>query len=68
MYGGHGTNLPGMLKGDCIYTMKYYVLDHSIVSDFFNSMSYSPAGSFVHGILQASILEWVAIPFSRGSS
>ena len=22
----------------------------------------------VHGILQASILEWVAIPFSRGSS
>ena len=28
----------------------------------------SPAGSFVHGILQARILEWVAIPFSRGSS
>ena len=25
-------------------------------------------GSSVHGILQASILEWVAIPFSRGSS
>ena len=24
--------------------------------------------SFVHGILQARILEWVAIPFSRGSS
>ena len=24
--------------------------------------------STVHGILQASILEWVAIPFSRGSS
>ena len=22
----------------------------------------------VHGILQAGILEWVAIPFSRGSS
>ena len=22
----------------------------------------------VHGILQAKILEWVAIPFSRGSS
>ena len=28
----------------------------------------SLAGSSVHGILQASILEWVAIPFSRGSS
>ena len=26
-----------------------------------------PASS-VHGILQATILEWVAIPFSRGSS
>ena len=26
-----------------------------------------PLGSSVHGILQARILEWVAIPFSRGS-
>ena len=25
-------------------------------------------GSSVHGILQARILEWVAIPFSSGSS
>ena len=30
-------------------------------------MYYSPPGSSVHGILQAGILEWVAIPFSRGS-
>ena len=28
----------------------------------------SPPGSSVRGILQARILEWVAIPFSRGSS
>ena len=28
----------------------------------------TPSGSSVHGILQARILEWVAIPFSRGSS
>ena len=28
----------------------------------------SPSDSSVHGILQARILEWVAIPFSRGSS
>ena len=28
----------------------------------------SPAGPSVHGISQARILEWVAIPFSRGSS
>ena len=29
-------------------------------------MEYSLPGSFVHGILQTGILEWVAIPFSRG--
>ena len=28
----------------------------------------SPPGSSVHGILQERIMEWVAIPFSRGSS
>ena len=28
----------------------------------------SPPGSLVHGISQAWILEWVSIPFSRGSS
>ena len=28
----------------------------------------SPSGSSVHGILQARILEWVAVSFSRGSS
>ena len=31
-------------------------------------MDCSPSGFSVHGILQARILEWVAIPFSRGSS
>ena len=31
-------------------------------------MDCCPPGSSVHGILQARILEWVAIPFSRGSS
>ena len=31
-------------------------------------MDCSPPGSSVHGILQARILEWVTIPFSRGSS
>ena len=33
-----------------------------------NPMECSLPGSSVHGILQARILEWVAIPFSRGSS
>ena len=31
-------------------------------------MDCSPPGSSVHGLLQARILEWIAIPFSRGSS
>ena len=33
-----------------------------------NLMDGSPPGSSVHGILQGRILEWVAIPFPRGSS
>ena len=33
-----------------------------------NPMDCSPPGSSIHGILQARILEWVAISFSRGSS
>ena len=33
-----------------------------------NPMDCSPPGPSVNGILQASILEWVAMPSSRGSS
>ena len=33
-----------------------------------DAMDCSPPRSSVHGILQARILEWVAIPFSGGSS
>ena len=33
-----------------------------------NTLDSSPPGSSVHGILQARILEWVAMPSSRGSS
>ena len=33
-----------------------------------NPMDYCPSGSSVYGILQATILEWVVILFSRGSS
>ena len=42
------------------------MLSHVLL--FFNPMDCSPPGSSVHGILQARILEWVASPFSRGSS
>ena len=31
-------------------------------------MDYSSLGSSAHGILQVRILEWIAIPFSKGSS
>ena len=33
-----------------------------------NTIDCSPPGFSVHGILQARILEWITIPFSRGSS
>ena len=29
-------------------------------------IDYSPPGSFVHGIPQARMLEWVAMPFFKG--
>ena len=35
---------------------------------FCDPMDFSLPGSSVHGILQVRILEWVAVPFSRGSS
>ena len=38
---------------------------HPILCD---PMDCSPPGSSVHGILQARVLEWVAIPFSKVSS
>jgi len=43
--------------------------EHSctVVSDSLDPMDYSLPGSSVHGILQARVLEWVAISFSRGS-
>ena len=41
------------------------VLSHPTLCDL---MECRPPGSYVHGISQARILEWVAISFSRGSS
>ena len=43
------------------------LLTHSCLT-LFDPMGYSPPGSSVHGILQARILEWVAITYSSGSS
>ena len=46
-------------KSLCVYTHLYYFCD---------PMDCNLPGSSAHGILQARILERVAIPFSRGSS
>ena len=39
----------------------------SVVSNSLWPMDCSPPGSSVHGIPQATILEWVALPFSRAA-
>ena len=54
------------------YTGPTYLIQSSSVTQshptLWDPMDYSPPGSSVHGVLQARILECVAIPFSRGSS
>ena len=54
---------PRWWTGSCVYV---YGVSHSLVSNSCDPMDCSPPGSSVHGILQARILEWRAIPFSRG--
>ena len=44
-----------------------YLLSHLSCVQLFVTL-WTPPGSSVHGILQARILEWVAMPSSRGSS
>ena len=43
------------------------VLSGSVVSDSFDPMDCSPPGSSVHGILQARILESIAISYSTAT-
>ena len=69
-----------MVDGDCCHEIKRRLLlgrkaMTNLVSELAQSCPTlcdsghcSPQGSSVHGILQARILEWVAISFSRGSS
>ena len=66
-------------KGWCIKVLHHYVsksgrhnnghrtssVSHSVVSTLCDPMNCSLPDSSVHGILQARILEWIAIPFSR---
>ena len=48
--------------------MKVKVLVARLCPTLCDSMDCSLLGSSVHRIVQARILEWVAIPFSRGCS
>ena len=57
-----------MYRSLCMNLEKVKVLVTQSCPILCNLMNYSPPDSFVHGILQARILEWVAIPFSRGST
>ena len=51
-----------------LYCVKVKALVTQSCLTLCDPMDCSPLGSFVPGILQARILEWVAIPFCRGSS
>ena len=48
-----------------IYNLLVCVLVAQFCLTLCDPVDCSPPGSPVHGILQAKILEWVAIPFSR---
>ena len=53
----------------CIFVMHgLFVLVTQSCPTLCDPMDWSPPDSSVHGILLARILEWAAIPFSRGSS
>ena len=54
----------------CVYIyiyMKVKVLVTQSCLTLCDPMDCTPSGSSVHGILHARMLEWVAIPFFRGS-
>ena len=61
---------PGIVLFLLFFTVFLIVVVQSLscVQLFCDPMDCSLPGSSVHGILQVRILEWVAIPFSGGSS
>ena len=56
------------LAQHCEPTMHVYTKSLQSYLTLCSPMDYNQPGSSVHGILQARILEWVAMPSSRGSS
>ena len=55
------------LPGEPVYTLGVCYVT-AVLSDSLLPWDCSPPVSSVHGILQARILEWVAVPSSRASS
>ena len=53
-------------KNEWIYVSEMKVTQLCLT--LYDPMESSLPGSSVHGSLQARILEWVAMPFSKGSS
>ena len=59
---------PIRIRKDTLYPLKVKVKSAQSFPTLCDPVDCSPPGSSVHGILQARILEWVAISFSRISS
>ena len=58
-------------KGGCLETFKGFPIKGEVTQScptLCNPMDCNLLGFSVHGILQARILEWIAISFSKGSS
>ena len=64
--------LARLSPGECnmldLHSVCVCMLSRSVVSDSCDPKDCSPPGSSVHGILQARLLQWVAISSSRASS
>ena len=60
-------SLGSLLRRLCLSMCVCMCLVAQSCPTLWDPMDCSPPGSFVHWILQARMLEWVAISFSRGS-
>ena len=61
--------LPMLSALPLLFSPSYFLLVSEVkVTQSCEPMDHSLPGSSIHGILQARILDWVAVPFSRGSS
>ena len=65
---GKKTNFLKMILYLCVCVCVCVCLVAQSCPALCDPMDCSPPGSSAHGILQARILEWVAISFSKGSS